>query len=60
MSVTNGATIATRNRKSADFLASWVVTDTDAAALRAKLDSTAAAVSAGFGWDVLEPAGGAR
>ena len=47
-------------RKSADFLASWVVTDVDAAALRAKLSSTAAAVTAGFGWDVLEPAGGAR
>lgn len=48
------------NRKSADFLASWVITDTDAAALGAKLNSTAALVSAGFGWDVLEPAGGVR
>ena len=47
-------------RKSADFLASWVITDTDAAALGAKLNSTAALVSAGFGWDVLEPRGGAR
>lgn len=42
-------------RKSADFLASWVVTDTDGVSLRAKLDSTAAAVSAGFSWEVLAP-----
>jgi hypothetical protein len=48
------------NRKSADFLASWVITDTDAVALGARLNSTAALVSAGFGWDVLEPAGGGR
>ncbi len=39
------------NRKSADFLASWVITDTDVGTLGAKLDSTAASVSAGFGWD---------
>jgi hypothetical protein len=38
-------------RKSADFLASWVITDTDGGALGAKLDSTAALVSAGFDWD---------
>jgi hypothetical protein len=38
-------------RKSADFLASWVVTDVDAAALGAKLKSTAALVSAGFAWE---------
>ena len=38
-------------RKSADFLASWVVTDVDTAALQAKLNSTAASVSAGFGWE---------
>jgi biotin carboxylase len=48
------------NRKSADFLASWVITDTDAAALGAKLNSTAALVSAGFGWDVLAPTSGVR
>ena len=46
-------------RKSADFLASWVITDTDGGALGAKLDSTAALVSAGFGWDD-QPLGGAR
>ena len=46
-------------RKSADFLASWVVTDTDGVSLRAKLDSTAAAVSAGFGWEVVAPKGAA-
>jgi hypothetical protein len=46
-------------RKSADFLASWVVTDTDGVSLRAKLDSTAAAVSAGFGWEVVAPQGAA-
>lgn len=38
-------------RKSADFLASWVITDTDGGTLGAKLDSTAALVSAGFSWD---------
>ena len=38
-------------RKCADFLASWVITDTDGDTLGAKLDSTAALVSAGFGWD---------
>jgi ATP-grasp domain len=47
------------SRKSADFLASWVVTDTDGVSLRAKLDSTAAAVSAGFGWEVVAPKGAA-
>ena len=41
--------ISTR-RKSGDFLASWVITDTDGVSLRAKLDSIAASVSAGFGW----------
>ncbi|MGX9788243.1 ATP-grasp domain-containing protein [Mycobacterium sp. MMS18-G62] len=46
-------------RKSADFLASWVVTDTDGVSLGAKLDSTAAAVSAGFGWDVVASQGAA-
>jgi hypothetical protein len=46
-------------RKSGDFLASWVVTDTDATSLSAQLDSTAAAVSAGFGWS-NELSGGAR
>lgn len=46
-------------RKSADFLASWVVTDTDGTALEAKLDETAALVSAGFGWDD-EPLGGVQ
>jgi hypothetical protein len=48
------------NRKSGDFLASWVITDTDSAALEAKLESTGALVSAGFGWDLVEPAGGLR
>ena len=38
-------------RKSADFLAGWVLTDTDGVSLSAKLNSTAAAVTAGFGWD---------
>lgn len=47
------------NRKSADFLASWVLTDTDGVALSAKLNSTAATVSAGFGWDD-ELSGGVR
>jgi biotin carboxylase len=46
-------------RKSADFLASWVITDTDDAALGERLDSTAALVSAGFGWDVGTRSGGA-
>ena len=46
-------------RKSADFLASWVVTDTDGVSLRTKLDSTAAAVSAGFGWGLRESKGAA-
>jgi ATP-grasp domain len=46
-------------RKSADFLASWVVIDTDGVSLRAKLDSTAAAVSAGFGWEFVAPKGAA-
>ncbi|MFJ3519106.1 MULTISPECIES: acetyl-CoA carboxylase biotin carboxylase subunit family protein [unclassified Streptomyces] len=40
-----------RLRKSGDFLASWVVTDPDAAALDARLDDTAQQVSAGFGWE---------
>ncbi|MGZ5379265.1 MAG: ATP-grasp domain-containing protein, partial [Mycobacterium sp.] len=47
------------NRKSADFLASWVLTDTDGVSLSAKLNTTAAAVSAGFGWDD-ELSGGVR
>ncbi|GAA1889017.1 ATP-grasp domain-containing protein [Streptantibioticus ferralitis] len=47
-------------RKSADFLASWVVTDQDGAALRAKLRDTTAAVSAGFGWELEAVAGGVR
>jgi hypothetical protein len=47
------------NRKSADFLASWVVTDIDAVSLSEKLDSTAAAVGAGFAWDD-ELSGGVR
>jgi len=38
------------HRKSADFLASWVVTDSDDASLSRTLHATAAAVSAGFGW----------
>ena len=46
-------------RKSADFLASWVITDTDGESLSERLDSTAAAVSAGFGWDD-ELSGGVR
>jgi ATP-grasp domain len=46
-------------RKSADFLASWVITDTDGVSLSEKLNSTAAAVSAGFGWDD-EFSGGVR
>jgi hypothetical protein len=46
-------------RKSADFLASWVITDTDGVSLSEKLNSTAAAVSAGFGWDD-ELSGGMR
>lgn len=46
-------------RKSADFLASWVITDTDGASLSEKLNSTAAAVSAGFRWDD-ELSGGVR
>jgi hypothetical protein len=47
------------NRKSADFLASWVLTDADDVSLSAKLNSTAAAVSAGFDWD-NELSGGVR
>jgi hypothetical protein len=47
-------------RKSADFLASWVVTDVDAAALQAKLSSTAALVSAGFAWEHAGSLSGAR
>jgi hypothetical protein len=47
-------------RKSADFLASWVVTDTDTAALQAKLNSTAASVSAGFAWEDAGSFSGAR
>jgi hypothetical protein len=46
------------NRKSGDFLASWVITDTDGAALEAKLESTGVLVSAGFGWDLAPPVGG--
>jgi hypothetical protein len=46
-------------RKSADFLASWVITDTDGVSLSEKLNATAAAVSAGFGWDD-EFSGGVR
>jgi hypothetical protein len=47
-------------RKSADFLASWVITDTDGVALGEKLHSSAALVSTGFGWELLEQAGGVR
>lgn len=47
-------------RKSADFLASWVVTDADSGALGAKLNATGALVSAGFGWDHDGSSGGAR
>jgi hypothetical protein len=47
-------------RKSADFLASWVITDTDGAALAAKLQSTAVLVSAGFGWELDATSGGIR
>jgi hypothetical protein len=36
-----------------------VVTDTDGVSLRAKLDSTAAVVSAGFGWEVVADKGAA-
>jgi biotin carboxylase len=46
-------------RKSADFVASWVITDTDGAALGERLDSTAAMVSAGFGWELSRRTGGA-
>jgi biotin carboxylase len=38
-------------RKSADFLASWVVTATDGVSLSDKLTATSAAVAAGFAWD---------
>jgi hypothetical protein len=48
------------SRISADFLASWVITDTDGVALREKLHSSAALVSAGFGWELVEAAGGVR
>ena len=48
------------SRKSADFLASWVITDTDGVALGEKLHSSAALVSAGFGWELVEQAGGVR
>ena len=37
-------------RKSGDLLASWVITDTEGVSLSEKLGTTAAAVSAGFGW----------
>ncbi|OBA88872.1 carboxylate--amine ligase [Mycobacteriaceae bacterium 1482268.1] len=40
-----------QRRKSADFLASWVVTATDGVSLTRKLNTTAAAVIAGFSWD---------
>ena len=60
LSATSGTTIATRTASPRTSWPSWVVTDVDAAALGAKLNSTAALVSAGFGWDVLEPAGGVR
>ncbi|WNV84942.1 hypothetical protein [Umezawaea sp. Da 62-37] len=43
-----------RLRKSGDFLATWIVTDPDAAALDARLDATADVVSAGFGWEHAE------
>ncbi|MFE4856730.1 acetyl-CoA carboxylase biotin carboxylase subunit family protein [Streptomyces sp. NPDC056670] len=45
-----------RLRKSGDFLATWVVTDPDPAALDGRLDATAQLVGAGFGWeDADEP-----
>ncbi|MEV6723762.1 hypothetical protein AB0M94_22825 [Streptomyces xanthochromogenes] len=45
-----------RLRKSGDFLATWVVTDPDPAALDGRLDATAQLVGEGFGWeDVDEP-----
>jgi hypothetical protein len=47
-------------RKSADFLASWVITDTDGVALGEKLHLSAALVSTGFGWELVEQAGGVR
>ncbi|MFJ3880230.1 GNAT family N-acetyltransferase [Streptomyces sp. NPDC090077] len=40
-----------RQRKSGDFLASWILTDPDAAALDARLDDTARQVDADFGWE---------
>jgi hypothetical protein len=40
-----------QQRKSADFLASWVITATDGVSLTQKLSKTAAAVTAGFRWD---------
>ncbi|MFI6055261.1 acetyl-CoA carboxylase biotin carboxylase subunit family protein [Streptomyces violascens] len=55
-----------RLRKSGDFLATWVVTDPDPAALEGRLEATAELVGAGFGWadsDEHVPAaagGGAR
>lgn len=39
-------------RKSADFLASWVVTDVDSSALEARLRATEVLVSNGFGWEL--------
>ncbi|MBX9399494.1 hypothetical protein K4749_39675 [Streptomyces sp. TRM72054] len=48
-----------RRRKSADFVASWVVTDADPAALGAKLDATTELVSAGFGWELADTRGSA-
>ncbi|WP_234834865.1 ATP-grasp domain-containing protein [Mycolicibacterium stellerae] len=47
-------------RKSADFLASWVITDTDGVALGEKLHLSAALVSTGFGWELVEHGGGVR
>ncbi|TQC50912.1 ATP-grasp domain-containing protein [Rhodococcus sp. WS4] len=41
-------------RKSADFLAFWVITDPDFTALGHRLVTTAEQVSAGFVWDRLE------
>ncbi|MFD7921901.1 acetyl-CoA carboxylase biotin carboxylase subunit family protein [Streptomyces sp. NPDC059740] len=44
-----------RLRKSGDFLATWVVTDPDPAALERRLDATCRLVGAGFGWEETEP-----
>ncbi|MCQ4041303.1 acetyl-CoA carboxylase biotin carboxylase subunit family protein [Streptantibioticus rubrisoli] len=49
-----------QHRKSADFMASWVVTDPDPVALRARLRATVAEVAAGFDWELEAVAGGVR